>query len=60
MSGGGGLKKQFIDTLLHKPVQVYLVGGALLYAVRTYQTQTTYNYWFGRCEFERRVAKGQI
>ena len=57
---GGGMKKQVIDTLIHKPVQVYLVGGAVLYSLRTYQTRTTFNYWFGKCEFERRDAKGLI
>ena len=36
MSGGGGYKKMVIDTVLHKPVQVYLVGGALLYGMRQY------------------------
>lgn len=60
MSGGGGFKKQIIDTIIHKPVQLYLVGGAFLYATRSYQTQTTFNYWFGKCEFERRLAKGQL
>lgn len=58
--GGGGLKKTVIDTLIHKPVQVYLIGGAVAYTARWYQTQTTFNYWFGKCEFERRLAKGQI
>ena len=60
MAGGGGYKKKVIDTILHKPVQVYLTGGAFLYMLRSYQVQTTYNYWFGKCEFERRVAKGLI
>jgi len=55
--GGGGLKKQVITTVLEKPVQVYLTGGAALYALRTYQTQTQYNYWFGKAEFERRFGK---
>jgi len=60
MSGGGGLKKTVVDTLIHKPVQVYLGGAAFVYAVRQYQTQTTFNYWFGKAEFERRLAKGTI
>jgi len=58
--GGGGLKKTVIDTIIHKPVQLYLVGGAALYALRSYQTTTTYNYWFGKAEFERRQAKGLL
>lgn len=60
MAGGGGLKKRFFDTLLFKPVQLYLGGATFLYVYRTYQTRTTFNYWFGKCEFERRVANGQI
>ena len=54
MSGGGGLKKSVINALLFQPVQVYLFGAALCFLKRTYDTQTTFNYWFGRCEFERR------
>ena len=57
MAGGGGLKKQVINTMLEKPVQVYLAGGVALYAMRTYQTQTQFNYWFGKNEFERRFKK---
>lgn len=60
MSGGGGFKKTIVDQLIHRPVQTYLAGGALLYAVREYQTRSAFNYWFGKCEFERRVAKGLI
>ena len=60
MSGGGGLKKTVIDTLVNKPVQVYLVGGAMVYGIRTIKTQMTYNYWFGKAEFERRLANNQI
>ena len=36
MAGGGGLKKQVINTVLEKPVQVYLAGEALLYGLRSY------------------------
>jgi len=36
MAGGGGLKKQVINTVLEKPVQVYLLGGVALYAMRSY------------------------
>ena len=53
MSGGGGLKKTIINACLDKPVQVYLGGGFFFWAVRQYQTQTTYNYWFGKNEFLR-------
>ena len=57
---GGGLKKQVIDIVIFKPVQLYLGGGAFLYAIRTYNTKTNFNYWFGKCEYERRLAKGLI
>jgi len=60
MSGGGGLKNQFFNTLLFKPVQLYLGGAVFLYALRNYQTKSTFNYWFGKNEFERRVANGQL
>lgn len=60
MSGGGGLKTKFFNTLLYKPVQVYLGGAAFLFVVRSFQTKLVFNYWFGKFEFERRIAKGQI
>jgi len=43
-----------------KPVHVYLGLGATLYAYRWYETQTTFNWWFGKFEFERRKERGQI
>ena len=46
--------------LRHKPVQVYLGGAAVLHMARWYQTQTTFNYWFGKIEFERRKERSQI
>ena len=58
MSGGGAQKKAIINFLLHKPVHAYLGGAALLYSHRWYTTQTTYNYWFGKIEFERRLERG--
>ncbi len=60
MSGGGGFKAKVVGTLVHKPVQVYLGVGAALYGIRTYQTANQYNYWFGKNEFERRVANGKL
>jgi len=57
---GGGLKKQVIDVIIHKPVHVYLGGAAALYALREYQTRANFNYWFGKAEYERRVAKGLL
>ena len=58
--GGGGAKKLIIDTILDKPAHVYLAGGALLWAVRSYQAQTTYNYHFGKIDFERRLERGEL
>ena len=46
--GGGGMKATVIDTIINKPVQVYLFGGAFLYSLRWFQTKSAYNYWFGR------------
>ena len=60
MAGGGGLKKTVINTILEKPVQVYLVGGAVLYGLRSYQTQVQFNYWFGKNEFDRRFASTKL
>ena len=57
---GGGLKGKFFNVIIHKPVHLYLGGATFLYALRSYQTQTTFNYWFGKAEFERRLAKGQL
>jgi hypothetical protein len=35
--GGGGAKKLIINTLLDRPVAVYLGGAVTLWAVRQYQ-----------------------
>ena len=58
--GGGGLKKTILDMFIHRPVHVYLGMGAFLYALREWQVRTSYNYWFGKFEFERRLAAGKI
>jgi hypothetical protein len=60
MSGGGGLKGKFFNVVLHQPVQLYLGLGGFLYAYRSYQTKTTFNSWFGKAEFQRRVANGTL
>ena len=61
MSGGGpDIKGMIINSLIHKPVQCWLGGATFLYALRMYQTKSTYNYWFGKCEFDRMVQKGKI
>jgi hypothetical protein len=51
MSGGGGYSKKVINFFLNKPVHAYLGIAGGLYGYRWYQTQTTYNYWFGKIEF---------
>lgn len=60
MAGGGGFKKKAINFVLHKPVHAYLGGATFLYAWRQYQTQTTFNYWFGKIEMQRRIERGTI
>lgn len=60
MAGGGGAKKKIINFLLDKPVQAYLGGGALLFLYRRYQTNATYNYHFGKFDFQRRVERNEL
>lgn len=37
------------------------VGGAgALAMVRWYSTQSTYNYWFGKIEYERRLERNTL
>ena len=58
--GGGGLKLKVINFMLDKPAVCYLGGAAVLHSYRWYQTKTTYNYWFGKNEFERRFKEATI
>lgn len=58
--GGGGLKLKAINFVLQKPAAVYLGTAAFLYGVRWYQTKSTYNYWFGQIEFNRRIERNQL
>jgi hypothetical protein len=58
--GGGAYKKMIINFLVQKPHMAYVGGAASLAAIRWYSTQTTYNYWFGRIEFERRLERNQL
>lgn len=58
--GGGGLKKFMINAIIDKPAETYIATGALLYLVRRMQTQMTYNTYFGKMEFERRVERNQL
>ena len=58
--GGGGLKLKLINFVLDKPVAVYLGGAAVLQSYRWYSTKTTYNYWFGQIDFQRRLERNQL
>ena len=58
--GGGGLKLKAINFVLTKPVAVYLGLAGTLHTYRWYQTKTTYNYWFGIIEFNRRMERNQL
>ena len=61
MAGGlGGVKKGLINFMLDKPVAVYLGGATVLHLHRWYNTRTTYNYWFGKIDFERRLERNQL
>ena len=61
MGGGGlGIGKKVINMYIHQPVYLFVGIGATLHAYRWYQTQTTYNYWFGKAEFERRLERNQL
>jgi len=60
MSGGGGLKLKVINFVLDKPAGVYLGGAAFLMSYRWYSTKTTYNFWFGKIDFQRRLERSQL
>lgn len=60
MSGGGGAKKMLIGLLLDHPVKVYLGVGAGLWLHRQMQIRQTYNYHFGKFDFQRKLEKGQL
>ena len=61
MGGGGfGIMKKMTNMYVHQPVYLFVGGGALLHSFRYYQTQTTYNKWFGKAEFERRLERNQL
>ena len=57
---GGGLKLKVINLFLEKPALMYLGGAAALHGYRWYNTKTTYNYWFGMIEFNRRLERNQL
>ena len=54
--GGGGIGKRVINYVVDNPANIYLGGAALLWSIRNVQIRQTYNYYFGRFEFERRLA----
>ena len=58
--GGGGYQKMVINFLVKKPVHAYVGGAAFLYSWRVYQTNSNYNYWFGKIHMDRMIARGQL
>ena len=61
MAGGfGKYIKKGIDFTVDNPHVVYLMGGFTLWGVRRLQVNMSYNYWFGKCEFERRLKSNRI
>jgi len=60
MAGGGGAKKKIINFVLDNPIKVWIGGGVALYGIRRYQTLSTYNYHFGKFEYERRLERNQL
>lgn len=43
-----------------KPIHLYFGLGAFFQMMRWYSTQTTFNYHFGKIEFQRRLERKQI
>lgn len=60
MAGGGGAKKLILNYVLDNPIKVYLGGAAVLWGIRKYQTIATYNFNFGKFEYQRRLERGQL
>ena len=61
MAGGGlPVKKWAVTAFKDHPVKTYLIGGAFLFLMRQYQIRSTYNWHFGKFEFERRKEKGLL
>jgi len=58
--GGGGYQKMVINFLVKKPVHAYVGGATFLYALRQYNTKSTYNYWFGKIHMDRMIAREQL
>ena len=60
MAGGFNPKGFIINLMLDRPVACYLGGASALYAYRWYQTKTTYNFWFGKIEYDRKLERNQL
>ncbi len=58
--GGGGYSKMVINFLVKKPVHAYIGGAVALQGMRMYNTQSYYNYWFGKIHMDRMIARGQL
>jgi hypothetical protein len=60
MSGGGGPKKLIITMLIDHPGKVYLGGAAFLYFQRWWATNSAYNSYFGKFDFQRKLERGEL
>jgi hypothetical protein len=60
MSGGGGFKKKIIGSVLAHPCEWWIGSGVALWSLRWYQTQSTYGYWFGKFDYDRRRERGEL
>ena len=51
------VKKFVLNQSLNHTVRTYFVLAGLMGANQWYNRQTTYNYWFGKVEMERRIER---
>ena len=58
--GGGGAKKLVINFLIDNPGKVYLGGAGFLYFYNKIQAQSTYNTYFGKFDFQRKLERNQL
>ncbi len=54
------VKKFFINQAVNNTVRSYFVVAGLMGANQYYNRQTTFNYWFGKIEMERRIDRNQL
>jgi len=60
MSGGGGAKKFLVTMFVDHPGKVYLGGAAFLYFQRLWATHQTYNSYFGKFDFQRKLERNEL